>query len=95
MQVVHYQSGPKWITGVSPLSYLVQVTSGLWWRRHVDQLLAVQDSPMMESLETVTTLPAPLSSAHLLLDPALLSRTLSLQRLILHIHLLRRTLLPQ
>ena len=39
----NYRDGPKWMTGVvierkGPLSYIIQMESGMLWRRHVDQL---------------------------------------------------------
>ena len=39
----NYGGGPKWESGVvverkGPLSYMVQLDSGVIWRRHIDQL---------------------------------------------------------
>ena len=39
----NFCAGPTWTAGViverlGPLTYLVQVTSGVFWRRHVDHL---------------------------------------------------------
>ena len=41
--VRNYRAGPKWLPAVvveckGPLSYVVQLESGMLWRRHIDQL---------------------------------------------------------
>jgi len=50
------QPGPKWIPGTviernGPLSYLVKVRGEQVWKRHVDMLCEVSDTPMEESVE--------------------------------------------
>ena len=39
----NYREGPQWMPGLvvdrkGPLSYVIQLESGLMWRRHIDQL---------------------------------------------------------
>ena len=41
--VLNLRAGPKWVPGVivevlGPLTYLVQLKTGMFWRRHIDQL---------------------------------------------------------
>lgn len=45
----NFRAGPPWSAGVvverlGPLTYLVQVTSGVFWRRHVDHLRPIDDA---------------------------------------------------
>ena len=46
----NYRPGPKWLPAVvveckGPLSYVVQLESGMLWRRHIDQLQVTGDCP--------------------------------------------------
>ena len=75
----NYRPGPKWIPGTlisqnGPLSFEVQISGGIRWKRHVDQLLAAGDSPFQDagpesSLESAVpkaltpVLPAPPSTS--------------------------------
>ena len=48
--VRNYRAGPKWITAIvrqksGPLSYIVQISPSISWRRHVDQMCICTDSP--------------------------------------------------
>ena len=48
--VRNYRAGPKWITAIvrqksGPLSYVVQISPSISWRRHVDQMRICTDSP--------------------------------------------------
>ena len=50
------RDGPRWVLGTvverrGPLSYLVQVATGVLWRRHIDHLLETADSPQEETAE--------------------------------------------
>ena len=45
----NYRDGDKWLPGVvverkGPLSYVVQMKSGVLWRRHIDQLSELSNS---------------------------------------------------
>ena len=49
VQTYNFRSGPRWVAGVvvrklGSLTYLVQVNSGVFWRRHVDHLRPAVDS---------------------------------------------------
>ena len=50
----NYRSGPKWESAIvverkGPLSYTVQLNSGVIWRQHIDQLRdGVSDTPQDE-----------------------------------------------
>ena len=49
-----FLSDPRWISGTiigqqRPLSYLVQIRGGRWWRRPADKLLATGDNPQKGS----------------------------------------------
>ena len=51
--VRNIRPGPRWVFGTivkrtGPLSYVVQVSEGMLWRRHVDHLLEANDSPVSE-----------------------------------------------
>ena len=53
VMVRNFCAGDKWIAGTimertGPLSYLVQVTGGQMWKRHIDQLRQMDDSPQQE-----------------------------------------------
>ena len=62
----NYRAGPGWLPGTviernGPLSYLIKVNGGQLWRRHIDQLREVDDTPaehpseqLQESLEDTT-----------------------------------------
>ena len=48
VSVRNFRAGPPWSVGViverlGPLTYLVQVTSGVFWRRHVEHLRPIDD----------------------------------------------------
>ena len=54
------RDGPRWVLGTvverrGPLSYLVQVATGVLWRRHIDHLLETADSPQEETAEQNAT----------------------------------------
>lgn len=53
--VRNLRDGPRWLQGTvierkGPLSYLVQLTSGTVWRRHIDHMLESVDSPLEETV---------------------------------------------
>ena len=53
VMVRNFRAGDKWVPGTimertGPLSYLVQVTGGQMWKRHIDQLRQMDDSPQQE-----------------------------------------------
>ena len=48
VQAHNFRTGPRWVAGViverlGPLTYLVQVDSGVFWRHHVDHLRVAPD----------------------------------------------------
>ena len=50
VQAHNFREGPRWSPGViverlGPLTYLVQVDTGVFWRRHVDHLRPAHDRP--------------------------------------------------
>ena len=50
VQAHNFREGPRWVAGViverlGPLTYLVQVNTGVFWRRHVDHLRTAHDRP--------------------------------------------------
>ena len=50
VMVRNLRAGDKWVPGTimertGPLSYLVQVAGGQMWKRHIDQLRQMNDSP--------------------------------------------------
>ena len=54
VQAHNFRAGPRWVAGViverlGPLTYLVQVDSGVFWRRHIDQLRSAHDKPVEQS----------------------------------------------
>ena len=56
VMVRNFCAGDKWVPGTimertGPLSYLVQVTGGLMWKRHIDQLRQMDDSPQEKFTE--------------------------------------------
>ena len=58
VQAHNFRPGPRWAAGViverlGPLSYLVQIDSGVIWRRHVDHLRLAPDG-LFEPNGTVT-----------------------------------------
>ena len=45
---------------LGPLTYLVQVDSGVFWRRHIDQLCSAHDKPVEQSTTApMNTPPSP------------------------------------
>ena len=53
--VRNLRDGPRWLQRTvierkGPLSYLVQMTSGTVWKRHVDHMLESVDSPLEETV---------------------------------------------
>ena len=67
--VRNLRDGPHWLQGTiierkGPLSYLVQLTSGAVWRRHIDHILESVDSPQEEPVtpEPVISVPEELPS---------------------------------
>ena len=58
----NYRSGPKWLPGViveqlETLTFLVQLDNGMFWKRHVNQLLGSdQSSSNNTDLEAAYTL---------------------------------------
>ena len=58
--VRNFRKGPKWVPAIvrqksGPLSYVVQLTPTISWRRHVDQMRVCSDSPYWH--ETVASSP--------------------------------------
>ena len=58
IQAHNFRAGPRWVAGMiverlGPLTNLVQVDSGVFWRRHIDQLRSAHDKPVEQS----TTVP--------------------------------------
>ncbi|KAL5502704.1 hypothetical protein EMCRGX_G009519 [Ephydatia muelleri] len=56
VMVQNLLNGPTWVSGViseqkGPLTYLVEVESNQYWRRHVDQIRDKGDSTLRESIE--------------------------------------------
>ena len=48
IQAHDFHAGPRWVAGVivkrlGPLTYLVQVDSGVFWRHRIDQLRSAHD----------------------------------------------------
>ena len=55
VMVKNLRPGDKWVPGTiieqtGPLSYLVQVAGGLTWKRHIDHLRQMDDSPQQEPM---------------------------------------------
>ena len=55
LMVRNFRAGDKWIPATimertGPSSYLVQVTGEQLWKRHIDQLRQMDDSPQQEKL---------------------------------------------
>jgi len=78
------REGPRWVPGVvierlGPLTYLIQVESGLFWRRHVDHLRVMSDQPMKtDPLPTQTaTTPSVVDPAPSVVDPGLAQEQLT------------------
>ena len=68
VMVHNYRQGPKWLPGTvaevkGPLSYVVQLKSGLLWRRHINQL---RDGIQISTEVLVNT--PPNNTAHTSLD---------------------------
>ena len=62
VQTYNFRSGPCWVAGVvvrklGVLTQLVQVDSGMFWRRHVDHLRPAIDSSVEAKLHTEPELP--------------------------------------
>ena len=54
VQAHNFRAGPRWAPGIiverlGPLTYLVQVNTGVFWRRHVDHLRPAHDKPLDEN----------------------------------------------
>ena len=66
VMVRNFREGPKWVPAIvkqksGPVSYVVQISPTISWRRHLDQMHGCSDSPYWR--ETVTPLPTDDSSA--------------------------------
>ena len=62
VQACNFRGGPHWVLGVvverlGSLTYLVQVESGVFWRRHVDHLRPAANGPNTQQSRTVPVLP--------------------------------------
>ena len=62
VQVHNFRAGPRWVAGViverlGPLTYLVQVDSGVFWRRHIDHLRSAHDKPVEQSTTNTSLSP--------------------------------------
>ena len=62
IQACNFRGGPRWVLGVvverlGSLTYLVQVESGVFWRRHVDHLRPAANGPNAQNPHTVPVLP--------------------------------------
>jgi len=69
VQAHNFRSGPRWAPGViverlGPLTYLVQVDSGIFWQRHIDHLLPAEDKPLDQNTKAPLSpdLPLPTQS---------------------------------
>ena len=76
VQAQNFRTGPWWTAGViaermGPLTYLVQVDSGVFWRRHIDHLhpapdkLSEPDGTVAPNLSVQPDLPGHLNSFQL------------------------------
>ena len=69
VQAHNFREGPRWFPGViverlGPLTYLVQMDTGVFWRRHVDHLRTAYDkSPDTSKTIPSTSLSSELSNA--------------------------------
>ena len=60
VMVKNFRNGPQWLPGVlveqlGTLTFLVQLDNGMFWRRHVDQLRQLEDSPRNVTLPESTS----------------------------------------
>ena len=60
VMVKNFRNGPQWLPGViveqlGTLTFLVQLDNGMFWKRHVDQLCCLEDSPRDVSMPESTT----------------------------------------
>ena len=79
----NYREGPQWMPGLvvdrkGPLSYVIQLDSGMLWRRHIDQLRLGPDHVVRGGSGTETLAEEPLviedddavtDDSHSALDP--------------------------
>ena len=68
VSVRNFRAGPPWSVGViverlGPLTYLVQVTSGVFWRRHVEHLRPIDDHTNIQDQGDSAITPQPDCSA--------------------------------
>ena len=68
VMVCNLREGPSWIPGTivgrnGPLSYVVQVKGEQVWKRHIEHLREVGDTPVEEPIETRSDTDQPLLAA--------------------------------
>ena len=56
---ISVQGHPGLLERLGPLTYLVQVTSGVFWRRHVDHLKPLHDGVNVQDQHRSTSPPLP------------------------------------